>query len=95
MIYMEGNNHQETNKVNPVATGIAGAVIGAGLMMAATALKDKKNQEKLMKALKTAGTKANKYMDQMKNKAQEKKEEGMEKMEKMEEGMKKEAKRVL
>lgn len=92
------NKTQPSFKINPVATGIAGAMIGAGITVAATALQDKKNQQKVMHALKKAGNKATKYMDMMKHKAREKKEEGMEKMQ---EGMKeikdikKEAKKAL
>lgn len=57
---------QKANKINPVATGIAGAVIGAGITAAAaTILRDKKNRQMLKDTLKKAGTKAREYCDHL------------------------------
>ncbi len=84
------------NKINPVATGIAGAVIGAGITAAAaTMLRDKKNRQILKDTLKTAGTKAMKYVDGLKKEAKKGTKNGAEKMETVKETVKKEAKKAL
>lgn len=53
---MADNKQNEKNKgVNPVAAGAAGAVIGAGIAVAATAaLRDEKTRKKLQKTLMNA-----------------------------------------
>jgi hypothetical protein len=61
--------NQASTKVSHVTTGIAGVVIGAGVAVAATALKDKKTQQKVKNALKTAGTSASKYITELKTNA--------------------------
>jgi hypothetical protein len=60
---------QASSKVSHVTTGIAGAVIGAGVAVAATALKDKKTQQKVKHVLKTAGKSASKYITDLKTNA--------------------------
>lgn len=53
---MSDNKQNEKNKgVNPVTAGAAGAVIGAGIAVAATAaLRDEKTRKKLQKTLMNA-----------------------------------------
>lgn len=93
---METTSNPRTSRVNPVATGIAGAVIGAGITAAAaTMLRDKKNRQMLKETLKTAGTKAMKYMDGLKGEAKKHTQKGAEKMEAMKEEVKKEAGKAL
>jgi len=60
---------ESSSKINHIATGIAGAIIGAGITAAAAALQNKKTQEKVKKVLKAAGTKTMKYMDELTNEA--------------------------
>jgi len=72
---MTCNNEKASNKVNPVATGLAGVVIGAGVVAAATALKDKKTQQKVKQALKFAGKTASVYISKIKIQAEKLQEE--------------------
>ncbi len=77
------------SKINPVTTGIAGAVIGAGITAAAaTMLRDKKNRQILKETLKTAGAKAIKYVDGLKKEAKKGTPKVAEKMEAVKEAMK-------
>jgi gas vesicle protein len=93
------NLTQRSNKINPVATGIAGAVIGAGITAAAaTMLRDKKNRQMLKDTLKTAGTKAIKYVEGLKMEAKKGTPKVAEKIEAVKEEIKevkKEAKKAL
>lgn len=73
-------NKKSSNKINPVATGIAGAVIGAGITAAAAALQNKKTQQKVKKVLKKAGDSAIKYMDKLANEAIKQTKTGAEKI---------------
>lgn len=93
---METTSNPRTSRVNPVATGIAGAVIGAGITAAAaTMLRDKKNRQMLKDTLKTAGAKAIKYVNGLKKEAKKGTKNGAEKMETMKETVKKEALKAL
>lgn len=94
---MEATNiTPRSNKINPVATGIAGAVIGAGITAAAaTMLRDKKNRQMLKETLKKAGTKAMKYVDGLKMEAKKGTPKVAEKMEAVKEAVKKEATKAL
>lgn len=93
---METTSNPRTSRVNPVATGIAGAVIGAGITaVAATMLRDKKNRQMLKDTLKTAGTKAIKYVDGLKKEAKKRTPKMAEKIETVKETVKKEALKAL
>ena len=93
---METTSNPRTSRVNPVATGIAGAVIGAGITAAAaTMLRDKKNRQMLKDTLKTAGTKARKYVDELKTGAKKGTKNGAKKIEAIKENVKEIKKEAL
>ena len=69
--------------VSPVFAGVTGAIVGAGVAVAAVgaiALKDEKNREKVIEALTNVKNQAVGYMDDMQKQAQEKKNEVEEKL---------------
>ena len=78
--------------VSPVFAGVTGAIVGAGVAVAAVgaiALKDEKNREKVIEALTNVKNQAVGYMDDMQKQAQEKKDEGEEKLNEGKEKVKK------
>jgi hypothetical protein len=55
--------------VNPVAAGVAGAIVGAGVAVAATAaMKDEKTREQVKKVLHKVKNQASEYMNDRKTK---------------------------
>lgn len=69
-----------TNKnkggINPVAAAVAGAVVGAGVAVAGAAvLSNKKNREKIGKALNNARNQAVDYVEGIKKQAKKKKDD--------------------
>lgn len=67
------NKHGDDQGVNPIAAGVAGAVIGAGAAVAGVvALKDKKNREKVQGVLNGVKDMAMGYMENIQSKAKDK-----------------------
>lgn len=90
------NTTQRSNKMNPVATGLAGMVIGAGITAAGVAmLRDKQTRQKVKTALKTAGGRATKYFQELKSEGKKQTEKGMEKIHETIKEVKKEPKKAL
>lgn len=57
--------------INPLATGVAGAIIGAAAAAAAIALSDEKNRKKVEKVLEDLQKEGNKVLKEVTNKAME------------------------
>ena len=67
---------QEKKGVNPLASGVAGAIIGAAAAAAAVVLSDEKNRKKAEKILKDLQTQGDKILKEISKKAMELKELG-------------------
>lgn len=68
---MTNNNDDKKKGMSPMAAGVAGAVVGAGLAVAgAVALKDEKNRAKVKGALQSVKKQASDYVDEIQEKAQ-------------------------
>ncbi len=68
--------NQNKGGINPVAAAVAGAVVGAGVAVAGAAvLSNKKNREKIGKALNNVRNQAVDYVEGMKKQAEDKKDE--------------------
>lgn len=80
--------------VNPLATGVAGAIIGAAAAAAAIALSDEKNRKKAEGILKDLQKQGNKVLKEVTKKAMELKEMGERKLAKTEKETKKEPKKL-
>lgn len=63
--------------VNPLATGVAGAIIGAAAAAAAIALSDEKNRKKAEKILTDLQKEGNKYFKEITRMALELKDRGI------------------
>lgn len=62
---------QDKKGVNPLATGVAGAVIGAAAAAAAIVLSDEKNREKVEKTLKDLQRNGDKILKEITKRALE------------------------
>ena len=61
------NSNQHNKKTSPIAAGVAGAIIGAGVAAAAAVvLKDKKNQQKVKEVLHKVKKHAKGYIEKVK-----------------------------
>lgn len=70
MIGQNGKKHK-TGSVNPVVVGATGAVIGAGIAVAATqALKSEKTRKKIKSTIRAAKDRAMEQMPQMRSRIQ-------------------------
>lgn len=76
--------------LNPMVAAVAGAVVGAGVAVAAVVLKDEKNREKIKEVLTNVKEETAGYIDDMKSRAHDAKGTAVKKFD---EG-KKEVKRV-
>lgn len=66
---------KQNKKINPVAVGVTGAIIGAGITaVAAVALKDKKTQQKVKEVLHKVKDRTKGYIGKMKDQTTEKNE---------------------
>jgi hypothetical protein len=71
----------DKKSMNPLAAGVAGAVVGAGIAVAgAVALKDEKNRAKVKGVLKAVKKKANGYVAELEKKANQQQDEAKEKI---------------
>jgi|GEM_PF-3313967 hypothetical protein len=61
----------EKKGLNPLATGVAGAVIGAAAAAAAIALSDEKNRKKVEKTLESLQNEGNKVLKEITKRAME------------------------
>lgn len=61
----------ENKGLNPLATGVAGAVIGAAAAAAAIALSDEKNRKKVEKTLESLQKEGNKVLKEITQRAME------------------------
>lgn len=79
---MEPKNTSKNNgnPINPVATLITGAIVGAGVAVAGVVLKEKKNREKLRVALNKAKNQAGGYVNDIRKNIEEKDEMIQEKL---------------
>lgn len=76
------NNKKETKKNSAAGAGIAGAIIGAGIAIAATkALSDKKTREKLKKTADEVKGKVAKAIEDVKKRSAETKKDAERKVE--------------
>lgn len=67
--------------INPLAVGVAGAVIGAGVAVAGTAVfKNKKNREKVKNLLVNAKGQAREYIEDLRSSTKDKKKNVEEKL---------------
>lgn len=67
---------QDKKGVNPLATGVAGAIIGAAAAAAAVALSDEKNRHKAEKVLSDMQKEGNKIFKEISRMAMELKDKG-------------------
>lgn len=78
------NNQDNKKGMSPMAAGVAGAVVGAGIAVAgAMALKDEKNRAKVKGALNAVKKHASDYVDDLQEKTHEQGVKTKEKMEDM------------
>jgi len=79
---MKNNDEKKQGEgVNPLAAGVAGAVIGAGVVVAGTAVfKNKKNREKVKDILVNAKGQAIEYIEDLRNSTKDKKKKVGEKL---------------
>ena len=78
------NNQDNKKGMSPMAAGVAGAVVGAGIAVAgAMALKDEKNRAKVKGALKAVKKQASEYVDDLQERAHQQGIEAKEKMDDM------------
>lgn len=89
MIFMS-NDKKGTN---PLATGVAGAIIGAAAAAAAMALSDEKNRKKAEKVLEDMQKEGNKIFKTITRMAMELKDKGEQALAKLEEPKKAESKK--
>lgn len=89
MIFMS-NDKKGTN---PLATGVAGAIIGAAAAAAAIALSDEKNRKKAEKVLEDMQKEGNKIFKTITRMAMELKDKGEQALAKLEEPKKAESKK--
>ena len=62
---------EDKKGLNPLATGVAGAIIGAAAAAAAIALSDEKNRKKVEQALEGLQKEGNKVLKEISKKAME------------------------
>ena len=79
------NNKHDKKGMSPVAAGIAGAVVGAGIAVAGTvALKDEKNRAKVKGVLKAVKKQTGDYVEDLQKKAHKQQSEAKKKMSEVE-----------
>lgn len=85
---------QDSKGVNPLATGVAGAIIGAAAAAAAIALSDEKNRKKAEKVLSDLEKQGNSIFRQISKLALDLKDRGAKALPKVKKAVKKATKKV-
>ncbi|MFA5828790.1 MAG: hypothetical protein WC841_05550 [Candidatus Shapirobacteria bacterium] len=71
---------KNTNGVNPIVAGIAGAVVGGVAVATSMVMSNKKNRDKIKAGLASAKDKTVEYLDEVKKQASDRKSEVKEKV---------------